>query len=53
MKKLPIVAAVLFFAVIVGIHMYVEIAGRDIPPPDTRDLALERIEIQPEQNAYT
>lgn len=45
--------AVLFFAGIAAILMYVEIAGRDIPPPDTSDLVLERTEVPAEQNAYT
>ena len=52
MKKILILLTIPPILVIGGIVMMALIAGRDIPPPDTTDLKLERTELLPEQNAY-
>jgi hypothetical protein len=41
-------------AIFVGVVLvYMAIAGRDILPPDVSDLLVERVEVAPEENAYT
>lgn len=52
-KKKVLTAVLIVCAVMAVLVIAVSIAGRDIPPPDVSDLALERIEIPAEENAYT
>jgi len=53
MKKFLRTLGLFVLLAIGGIAIVIMIAGRDIPPPDTSDLIPEKIELAPEQNAYT
>jgi len=50
MKKIFGLAVIIIF---LGVLCLILIGSRDIPPPDTSDLILERTELPPEQNAFT
>ena len=53
MKK-NLLIALAIIAIIIGVLLPVVFRNcRDIPPPDTSDLALVRPEVAPEDNAYT
>ncbi len=53
MSKGWIVAGIFLLIAIAAIGAAIAVASRDIPLPDASDLAVERPEIAPEDNAYT
>jgi hypothetical protein len=53
MKKILIGLGILSLLGVAGAIVAFTLAGNDIPPPDTSDLIPQRIDLPPEQNAYT
>ena len=51
--KVLIALAMFPFLIYFAVVIYVKILGRDIPPPNTADLVLEREALNAEQNAFT
>lgn len=53
MKRFLLVVVSVFVLVMVGIIIFIAVAGRDIPPPDTTDILVQRRLIADQDNAYT
>lgn len=53
MKKFLLSLGILFILIIIGMSIFMMIAGRDIPPPNTTDLIPERVELAADSNAFT
>lgn len=53
MKRILIALVIVFVVVIGAIVVGISFAGRDIPAPDVANLAVDRPELPPDENAYT